>query len=231
MSLNVALMRLFVLLVGLCVLLPTTDADAARRKKPKPPQDGMLVIFTTNPGASVEIDGKPAGQLPFKAPVKMKVGDHTIRVHLRGYSEHNDTFTITAGEETELEIDLIPSGGIVKIATAKAGATVTVNGKPQGITPFDQVLQLGAANIVISRPGFKDEKLKLDILPGKTYEFDLKLVPLMDKPVVSKPFYETWWFWTVVGLAVAGGTTAAIIVGTKEQSVHPIVPDVTVFVP
>lgn len=32
----------------------------------------------------------------------------------------------------------------------------------------------------------------------------------------SKPVYKQWWLWTIVGLAVAGGVTAGVLVGTAR---------------
>jgi hypothetical protein len=37
-----------------------------------------------------------------------------------------------------------------------------------------------------------------------------------DKPAsAGTPFYKSWWFWTIVGVAVAGGTTAAVLGATS----------------
>lgn len=33
----------------------------------------------------------------------------------------------------------------------------------------------------------------------------------------GRPWYRTWWFWTVVGVVVAGGVTAGVIAGTRPE--------------
>ena len=38
------------------------------------------------------------------------------------------------------------------------------------------------------------------------------------KPVVRKPFYKTWWFWTVAGVVVAGGVLAGVLVPAPAKS-------------
>lgn len=35
--------------------------------------------------------------------------------------------------------------------------------------------------------------------------------------VKSTPLYKKWWFWTVIGVAVAGGAAAGIILGTRKS--------------
>jgi hypothetical protein len=42
--------------------------------------------------------------------------------------------------------------------------------------------------------------------------------------VPPEPWYAKWWLWTAVGAAVAAGTTAAIVVGTRSQD-----PDIDVI--
>jgi TolB-like protein len=36
-----------------------------------------------------------------------------------------------------------------------------------------------------------------------------KLFPPPEEPKIEKPFYKKWWFWTITGVAVAGGVFAA----------------------
>jgi hypothetical protein len=228
-----------VALMGL-VFLPA-DAMARRgKKKNKKPvvaekvdNRGTLVIFTTTAGATLEIDGEPAGELSLDAqPRKMEPGQYMIRVHMRGWTEHSDVFIIKAGQETELEVDLIPVAGIVKVKTALAGATVTVNGKVLGVTGekgLDRDVPAGDITMVISRPGYQPITKKLKVQAGKVLPpISVKLEPMM---MVQAPgFYETWWFWTVVGVAVAGGATATVF-AVQGEGPQPPTPDFTLQIP
>jgi hypothetical protein len=38
--------------------------------------------------------------------------------------------------------------------------------------------------------------------------------------------YKRWWFWTLLGVAAAGGVTAAVLLGRKDSS-SPCDPGVT----
>jgi len=35
--------------------------------------------------------------------------------------------------------------------------------------------------------------------------------PVKEGPATSTPVYQRWWFWTIIGVAVVGGTVAAIL--------------------
>jgi len=34
--------------------------------------------------------------------------------------------------------------------------------------------------------------------------------------VKKAPFYKTWWFWTIIGVAVVGAGTAAGVIATQD---------------
>jgi hypothetical protein len=231
---------IFLAALGLVALAPT-DADAKRKKKvpvaevaetAKVGSEGTVTIFSLTNGATIEIDGKLVGTVPMETPFKLAVGQHSIKVELRGFTPHIDTFQVAGDEETELEIDLIPVAGIVKITTAKPGATVKVNGKVVGVTPFDQDVRIGKAEFTVSLPGHETWKEAIDVIPGKAYTYDLQLKELPPDMTGKGPaFYETWWFWTVIGVAVAGGAAATAVALTSDTAAPGPVADFTVQVP
>ena len=52
----------------------------------------------------------------------------------------------------------------------------------------------------------------------------LRLTPTGKGPAprsVSPPFYKKWWFWTAVGVVVAGSVTAAVF-ATRPEQVDPV---------
>jgi hypothetical protein len=36
---------------------------------------------------------------------------------------------------------------------------------------------------------------------------------------VTRPFYKQWWFWTAVGVVVAGGTLGTVLALTGEEGI------------
>ena len=92
-----------------------------------------------------------------------------------------------------------------------------------------------------TRPGGEDQKAKrartrriikkLKLKPGQRYTFDKLQLKALSGPVVKgTPFYKTWWFWTVVGVVVAGGATATAVALTS-QTPKPPAADFSVYIP
>ena len=226
------------LLLALALTLPAAEADARRRKKAKPAPvlPGELVIFSTNDGPTVEVDGQVIGTLPLDDSLAMEPGQHTIRVSQRGYSEYIDTFTVEAGEEVEVEVDLIPLSAIVRITTPDPGATVKVDGKVLGVTPFDQDIEPGKKIVAVSSPGFFENVAEHQFVAGRSYDLTVTLEPM---PVAPTPppvaddegVHEKWWFWTAIGVAVAGGTAAAIAIAATSGGDGVPAPSATIDIP
>jgi hypothetical protein len=68
-------------------------------------------------------------------------------------------------------------------------------------------------------------------LSASTWPAEEEEVVDVPPPEPSAPFYATWWFWTIVGLAVAGGTVAIILAasGTEDPVVGNATPGVITF--
>jgi len=208
--------------VAICVVLMPMHATAKRKAKPSLP--ATLVIYSLTEGARVEIDGKDVGTIPLDDDFAVEVGDHTIRISKLGYSEHNDTFTAESGGEVELEIDLIPVAGIVTINSNAKGATVKVDGKILGVTPFiDQEVSPGKVVLSIEAPGYEAFLEELEIVAGQPYTLVSKLKKLPSavqadsaEQAGGPAFYDTWWFWTIMGTVVVSTTALALTVGQPE---------------
>jgi len=216
------------------VCLVAAPAWAAGPRTPPPPAGprieapGGVLINSTTTGAIIEIDGKQVGTVPLDDSIVLLPGQHTLKVHLRGYTEYLDTFTVAPGEEVELEIDLIPYAGIVRVNTTEAGATVKIDGKVEGVTPFDKDIPVGKKQLLVTRPGFYDDVRELDVRAGETYNVDVVLKAMPKKDTDEAAFYEKWWFWTIVGVAGAGAATAIAL--TSGGEAKPPTPSFTLSV-
>ena len=201
-----------------CLAAATMAASPVMAAGPKIQAPGELTIMSLTNGAEVVIDGKPMGTIPLEDSLVLLPGKHTIKVTKRGYSEYTDTFNVRPGESVELEIDLLPFAGMVKIMTPEPGATVKIDGKVEGVTPFDKDLQAGKRIITISRADFQDEVRELEIRPGEAYELNILLRPVSKDrgDAGGEAFYETWWFWTIVGVAGAGAAAAAVATSSGD---------------
>jgi serine/threonine protein kinase len=70
-----------------------------------PAGKGLLVIRSTPAGATVMRNGKPTqGVTPLRVP--MEPGNYSVSLHLDGYKNSQQTFNVTEGKSTELNVTL-----------------------------------------------------------------------------------------------------------------------------
>jgi formylglycine-generating enzyme required for sulfatase activity len=120
------------------------------------PPDWASVSFASSPsGASLWIDGKQVGTTP--ATVELLSGEHAVELRLHEHDPFRSQLTVVAGEAMTLEpFVLKPSDGLLAINSEPVGASVTMDGKYQGVTPLELTLTPKKQHhIVLSRAGRK----------------------------------------------------------------------------
>ncbi|HVO09687.1 MAG TPA: TonB family protein [Vicinamibacteria bacterium] len=71
------------------------------------PQMGAADIFSSPPGASVTIDGRPAGRTPVNG-VALRAGSRTVRMDMSGYEPWSGSIDVVAHQKGRLEARLKP---------------------------------------------------------------------------------------------------------------------------
>lgn len=189
---------------------------------------GELVLTSLTTGATVEINGKVVGTVPLEDSFTLMPGTHTIRLKKRGFTSITEVFKVLPGETVELELDLLPYAGIVKVTSNPPGASVKVDGQVAGTTPLDQDIPAGRKVITVSLPGHQEEVRTVEIRAAQEVTLDFQLPRLVSAKSTDPAFYETWWFWTIIGVAGAG--TAAAVIATSGGEVTPT-PDLSLTIP
>ena len=207
------------LLAFVAVSLP---AGVAFAKPPKGKQatTGQFSLFAIVQGASVEIDGRQVGKTPLPGAIELPPGSHTIRVFARGHTEVVDEITITAGETTEYEADLIAIAGMVTVKSNVPGATVAIDGKAAGAVPFDEDVPAGKHEILVQAPGHKPYTQTVELEGGKAFDMNVTLeiaAAAIPEDPPGDPVYKTWWFWTIIGTVVVGGAVTGIVLGMPKD--------------
>lgn len=183
-------------------------------------------------GAEVYIDDKLIGNVPIDAPVKLAPGRHTIKLQKRGFTPHIDTIKLRRGQQRELEIDLVPSGGVVKVSSNVRRAQVLLDGKPIGRIPFDGDVPPGKHKLEVVAAGKLRETRMIEVRAGEemTLEVQLKDVP---PPIVKKDksLLGKWWFWTGVGAVVVSGVTVGVLSARTIEVPPPRSPDTSWALP
>lgn len=220
-------MRLVLVVFTAAVLLSMlTPLDAAAQRRRKRPS-GTLVLRSMTDGAQVQVDGKDVGVTPLAEPVTLPAGKHTLKMTKRGYTEFLDVFTIQAGKPTELDIDLLPFAGVLIVTSTVEGARVFVDGKFEGVTPFEKEVLAGKRQVRVSKAGYYDFLVTYKSIAGKTKRLGAKLAalpigstPYRPKPLPPPKWYEKWYVWAgAAGGAVAIALAIALPVGLRKDPI------------
>ncbi len=124
----------------------------------------------------------------------------------------------------------------MKIEANVSGATVAIDGKLAGTVPFDKDVPAGAHEITVQAKGYKPFVRKVDIKAGRAMRIDVQLAAVErpdTRPTVvtgDDGVHTKWWFWTIIGVVVAGGATAGAVLATQGEEITPK-PDISVQFP
>ncbi|HUW41376.1 MAG TPA: PEGA domain-containing protein [Rectinemataceae bacterium] len=119
-----------------------------------------LSINANVPGASVFINGNPAGTIPFSASIPG--GSYTILVRAPGYADFSQNVLVNG--PVQIYANLQAQGFQLGIDAPNApGAQVIVNGSPVGQTPYTGIFPPGSYSITIRAPGFADYSSQLNL--------------------------------------------------------------------
>ena len=115
------------------------EASARAVTAPAPPVSsvGVATISSRPEGAQVTIDGVAQGRTPVR--VSLSAGPHTLELQ-NGRARRSLQLTVEAGAPSAYYIDLSPAIGVaagrLEMTSEPAGAQVTVDGVPRGVTPL-----------------------------------------------------------------------------------------------
>lgn len=169
-----------------------------------------LLSITTNPeNAEIIIDNVSVGKSPLKdhklnsyKPINLiikKDGYLTLDTSLtlqKGSNENllvnlaeiKKEIQVTEAQPEEKDIAVSTNYGILKITTKPGDASVFLDGKPSGSTPFEnKTLAPGTYRLLIRKKGFLDINQSVKIVTDKVLSIDKDLIPVVKFAVKSDP--------------------------------------------
>ncbi len=98
--------------------------------------------------------------------------------------------------------------GALEVTGAESGSQILVDDQMRGTAPAGQMGQLpiGAHEVKVVKEGMLPVTRWVVIRTGEA-----TVLPVAQEALQGKPFYSTWWFWTVTGVVVAAGATGAAL--------------------
>lgn len=165
---------------------------------PPPPTTGMLVLQVATPGATVRLDGEPAG-LAKGFRRQIKAGEHEIEIAADGYEPSRQKIAIAAGAATNLVLTLVAipqwdakkeipekSTGTISVTTEPNSALITIDGKRVG-SPGSAELGVSPGKHVVaaSANGWVAQRLTIGVNAGERVQVPLQLIRKVRPRVVE----------------------------------------------
>jgi len=133
------------------------------RKDPEFKGFGILKITSKPTGASVLLNGAEVGRTPYENP-EIPVAEYQLTIRENGYTDYNESIKIISNKPKSISKQLTSSSttttgefGKIKITTKPSEATVYLDGKFVGSTPYtNDKMPVGTHNLVIKKKGFTE---------------------------------------------------------------------------
>ncbi len=103
--------------------------------------------------------------------------------------------------------------GLMKLSVSEKEAEVLFNGDSLGQSPKLKnpgTIKVGKYRLSAKKEDFFPLERDVFIEPSRQIQVNLTLI--QEPP----EWWETWWFWTTVGVLVAGGVTTGVVLGTMK---------------
>jgi hypothetical protein len=163
-------------------------------------------------GARVRMRDRTIGTCPMPSTVTVNAGKSSFEVTAEGYLPWTKEIDLPPGGVAAFEVHLVSkqTTGVLVVRTSTAGARVSIDGKPLGNAPVEASLAAGTHDVALDREGYRPTKTTAVVTAGERREIELGLE--------SEPgLLSRWWFWTGVGVVVAGGVAIAIAATTQKS--------------
>lgn len=175
----------------------------------------LEITFESEPtGASVYIDGDDAlvGQTTLKT--KLQPGTHKVLIKFPGYVPVRRKIVVRKGESRKLffKLEKVMRSGTLKVNSNIRGASIFVDGRNVGRTPFSQaiVIKEGRHQVTVEKEDYVPVTKTIQVLAKQKYEVDASLWLKNPPGTWKKPV--GWTSLTFGALLITGGFAAGYYV-------------------
>jgi hypothetical protein len=114
-------------------------------------------VTASEPDATFSIDDVPVGKTPFAGPVRIDVGKHVLKLSKDGFAEAVQTVDVASGQRTPVTFKIEPLNKTALVTVTvggAAGATIFIDGRDVGPSPFKGDLAADRHTIEARAPGY-----------------------------------------------------------------------------
>lgn len=181
----------------LCAIFLLGSLPMSAQARPRS-RNGALQIVSSVAGASVRIDGAEIGSTPLRNSLLLRVGSHLLEVQKTGVGTMSQKVTIMAGNKVTIQVRLERDEPPLLALEPLPAAPL----EPQLI-----LLPQGPLVTPLAAPGSMMPPTMATLPAAATGEQE---PPLQAQTTLDAgpAWYEHWWVWAAVSVAVAGAGVA-----------------------
>ena len=139
------------------------------------PVRSAILIDSEPRGAKVRFQGEIRGATPLILS-DLPAGEHAVQLLMPGYSEEQIRWRITDERlHPRMIAKLKMTSGRIVVKTVPDTATVFINGKRVGLSPYSSTLESGVYALRIEREGFNSIEEQVIVPRGGTVRRDIRL--------------------------------------------------------
>ncbi|AUX42052.1 uncharacterized protein SOCE26_034770 [Sorangium cellulosum] len=133
--------------------LPAAAKQAAQRQLDELRRlVGILEVDAAEPGALIVVDGRPRGEAPLPAPLRLTSGSHWVRVFKEGFEPFEQRVEIAGDRVVRVSARLRPLLRMGRLRVVEQGGRpldVVVDGNVMAKTPWEGLLAPGEHTVVL----------------------------------------------------------------------------------
>lgn len=191
-------------ILELVAILAREPPPALSSAPPPPPLLTQLMVLSETPGARILMDALP----PAAASPLIRVvapGDHAVFVEAPGHAPEKRTLRAVESRLVVANVELHPLPGRIRVVSGDEDASVYVDGRLLGRTPFEQPgFSAGEHSVAVTRGGRKTWSGTVRV------ESDRTALIMADLRPSSQRHYAVGTGVATALLAVAGGVTGLL---------------------
>jgi hypothetical protein len=139
--------------------------------------NGSLIIWSIPAGAQVSVGGEVKGVTPLTV-TNLVPGNYGILITKHEYQPFFTNVTIRSGEFTTAACQLVPRFGQLRVESNPANASISVDGRPEGMTPLTRGdILTGLHTITVSKIGFEKVNKTITVTAGRLNFVTVTLEP------------------------------------------------------
>ena len=153
----------------------TIEPGKTTRLKPELKANFAQTTITVDAPVDIYIDGERVGNRTWSGP--LRAGTYTVECRQDKHRASTRQITVRQGVSETFTIDPpTPITGMLFVNTDPVGATVTIDGRQRGTTPFDdQQLLIGQHALLLTMKGYEQVSQTIDIDDGAVEQLDITM--------------------------------------------------------